>query len=102
MLNAEKIKPKTRKYSVVDKHLVVQHISALPKEESHYRRLKSNRKYSSQDLNINKLYLIFKAANATYDVSYQFYYTTFKNKFSKLSFYHPQTDKKIILNHNYS
>lgn len=72
--------------------MVIQHISNFPREVSHYGRMKSNREYLSQDLNINRLYRSFKGIYPNTDITYRFYYTTFKNKYPNLKFHHPRTD----------
>lgn len=41
------------------KQLIREHISSFPKQESHYSRAKTHTKFLSEDLNLNKMYMLF-------------------------------------------
>lgn len=85
-------KIKHRKFSESDKQTVCEHINSIPREISHYGRTKTNREYLSSDLNITRLYRSFKKKYPDTPITYRFYYLTFKENFSKLSFHAPRTD----------
>lgn len=81
-----------RKFTPDDEALVIDHINRFPREEGHYNRLKSEKQYLSPDLNINRLYSVFKEAHPASAITYRFYYKVFKKKNPKLCFHKPRTD----------
>jgi len=85
-------KAQRSKFTAADVDLVTEHVNSFPRDESHYGRRKSNKEYLSQDLNINRLYLAYKEKYSDSNVTYKFYYKTFKTKFPHVSFHRPRTD----------
>ncbi|KAJ8971893.1 hypothetical protein NQ314_000506 [Rhamnusium bicolor] len=81
-----------RKYSDVDVTFVVNHINSFPKIESHYSRKKTSKQYPSPDLNINRIYQIFKAKFPNTKITYKFYSKIFHKHFSHLKFGLPRSD----------
>lgn len=85
-------KAQKSKFTAADVDFVIDHVNSFPRDESHYERRKSNKVYLSQDLNINRLYRAFKEKYSDSNITYKFYYKTFKKKFPQVSFHRPRTD----------
>lgn len=85
-------KKRNRKFSKDDESLIIEHVNSFPKEKSHYTRSRSDKDYLSQDLNINRLFRAFQEKNPKSNITYRYYYQTFKRFFPNLSFHHPRSD----------
>lgn len=85
-------KAQNSKFSAADVDLIIEHVNSFPRNESHYGRRKSNKEYLSQDLNISRLYRAFKDRHQDSNITYKFYYRTFKKRFPQISFHRPRTD----------
>lgn len=85
----------TNKISECARSDVIQHIQSFPRYTSHYSRSENpNTRYLSADLNIRKMYSLYKelceAKNAT-PVKESYYRTVFNTEFN-LRFHHPHSD----------
>lgn len=80
------------KFTDSDRKLVKAHINALPREEGHYSRSKSEKEYLSSDLNMSRLFASFKEKYPDSIVSQQFYRKVFLKDFPKLTFKRPRVD----------
>lgn len=85
-------KKKYRKFSKDDERLIIGHVNSFPKEKSHYSRSKSDKDYLSQDLNISRLFRTFQERYPNSNISYRYYYQTFKRSFPNISFHHSRSD----------
>lgn len=84
------------KYTEEDVNLVKAHISSFPTEESHYTRHKTTKLYLSPDLNINRMYKVFKKDHPEANIDQRFYRRVFRKHFKKLSFRRPRTDTCVV------
>lgn len=84
--------PKSFKYTLHDRQQVKDHINSFPRDIGHYTRMKSEREYLSQDLNMNRLFNAFLEKYPNSKVSYKFYRKVFLKDFPKLSFRKPRSD----------
>ena len=75
-------KKKKHAFSVENIHMIVQHIKSFQGQSSHYTRTKSTRLYLPEDLNILKMYCIFKEKYTLKKCSYESYYKIFNLKFN--------------------
>ncbi|KAL0879252.1 hypothetical protein ABMA27_003032 [Loxostege sticticalis] len=79
------------------KESIRQYIMKLKCIESHYcRSATQERKYLSSDLNINKLYKMFKDENPQSPVKQSYFRHIFKREFN-LGFGNPKTDKNEVM-----
>ncbi|XP_050308916.1 uncharacterized protein LOC126745187 [Anthonomus grandis grandis] len=81
-----------KKYSKSEKtiHAVVTHINSFKSRPSHYSIKKTSKKYLPEELNVKKMYGLYKEQNNP-PVSYEFYRKIFNTRFN-LSFRYPRSD----------
>ena len=73
------------------KEPVRKHIGSIKGRKSHYNTEEKQRIYLSSELNVTKLYYMFKEKNPDVKSSYESYRTTFNTEFN-IAFGYPQTD----------
>lgn len=83
---------KPRKYFPELREQIRAHIELFPIEENHYSRKKSEKKFLSPDLNMNRLYIAFKKKYPKTIASYRYFCDTFKKDFPNLRFGRPRSD----------
>ena len=76
-------KNKKHAFSVENIDMIVQHIKSF-QGQSHYARTKSTRLYLPEDLNIFKMYCMFKEKYPLEKCSYESYHKIFNSKFNIL------------------
>ena len=81
-----------RKYSEETRNSVILHVMAFPREDSHYKRAKTQKEYLSPDLNVARLYAKYKEENPNTIVSEKYYRRIFGQYFPDLKFRRPRTD----------
>lgn len=74
-----------------DRDLVRQHIRSFPKQPSHYSRAKTEKECLSPDLNLGKMYRLFKVQHPNVSISRTLYQRIFYDDF-KLRFGVPRSD----------
>ncbi|XP_050301580.1 uncharacterized protein LOC126739803 [Anthonomus grandis grandis] len=81
-----------KKHSKSEKtiHAVVTHINLLKSRPSHYSTKKTSKKYLPEELNVKKMYGLYKEQNNP-PVSHEFYRKIFNTRFN-LSFGYPRSD----------
>lgn len=82
-------RPHAIKDSVKDE--VREHIKSLPKQPSHYSRQKSEKEYLSPDLNLSKIYRLFKEKYPNSHASKHLYQDIFNSEFN-FNFGAPRSD----------
>lgn len=80
-------KNKKRKFSKDDENLVIEHVNRFPREKRHCIRSKSDKDYWSQDLNTNRLFLAFHEKYPNSNITYRYYYETFKRSFPNIRYH---------------
>ena len=70
---------------------IVTHIQSFKGRQSHYSLKDSKKLYLSEDLNVRKMFLMFKQLHPDETVSYEKYRLIFNGKFN-ISFGYPRTD----------
>lgn len=70
---------------------IKQHIGSFPGRNSHYGLKDTTKVYLSEELNISKMFSLFKEAYPTIKASYESYRDIFNTKFN-ISFGYPRTD----------
>lgn len=86
-------KHKNRKHAIKKEtiELVMQHISSFKGRSSHYSLNKTKKTYLPEDLNISKMYKMFKEKHGDTKISYDSYRSIFNEKFN-ISFGYPRSD----------
>lgn len=75
-----------------DKHeMIMAHIRSFKGRKSHYSLSKTSKTYLPEELNIKKMFSMFKHENPNVDVSYEKYRKIFNTKFN-IAFGYPRTD----------
>lgn len=87
------------KFTETDSNLVCEHITSFPKEESHYSRSKSTREFLSLDLNMHRIFKMFKDKYPQSQVTYRYYSDTFHKNFPKLKYGNPKVDSCGVTNY---
>lgn len=86
-------KKKFRKYTPVDESNIKNHIESLPKQDSHYTRVKNaDKEYLSEDLSYSRLHKSYKELYLNTKVTLRFYTDTVKKLFPNLRFQKPRQD----------
>ncbi|XP_068082416.1 uncharacterized protein [Anabrus simplex] len=70
---------------------VREHIKSFPSRNSHYGIRDTKKAYLAEDLNIKRMYGMFKTKYPTIQLSYEIYRSVFNNEFN-ISFGYPRTD----------
>lgn len=83
---------KPKKYFPELREQIRRHIESFPYEENHYSRKKSEKKFLSPDLNMNRLYIAFKKKHPQTIATYRFFCEVFKTDFAHLRFGRPRSD----------
>ncbi|KAK9739736.1 hypothetical protein QE152_g8773 [Popillia japonica] len=83
---------KPRKYFPELREQIRTQIEQFPVEENRYGRNKSEKKYLSPDLNMNRLYIAFKKKYPQTIATYRCFYDVFKKDFPNLRFARPRSD----------
>lgn len=70
---------------------IIEHIKSFKTRSSHYSLVKSNRRYLPEELNVKKMYNMYKSKFPDHKVSYEKYREVFISKFN-ISFGFPRSD----------
>lgn len=79
------------KLNDVDRSSVFDHISSFRSRKSHYSRGQHKKVYLSEDLNVKKMFMLYKDKYPNSKASYNLYLKTFNNSFN-IAFGYPRCD----------